>query len=475
MSEKKGLFKSSNLDYSVDRLKVNRLRSRRENPTDLEYKKMYLKHHKKALTLRAKEVWEKSDEEIYEILMCGAYALKKDMPRYLGLETEELNTKDLEDFLNIDVASIYKKSTKTFSKKTQGLKFLDGFTRRYYTNVLKQDSGGALEDDLKSVLDVCNISLHLAPAHTRMTTRRYFSTYTHASTKNRLQFASNFNPLITAYLFNTYGKKVAKANKRQEINLHSSSEGWLSRLLASYYVACKNPNYNVNYISIDPNIKVVKAFNELVAYLKNNRSVNNWNPKIINDGSEVKGAYLKDYRIDVSFTSPPYLDLEEYPDTLILKTKKGEYKVSALDEVFVKRDSIKMLVCGDKIRVGDKYRNGKMWELVYTISKTPQCATLYKTARKWDTFFCEPTFKHISTHISKGGYLIWNVVNFKKHPNIENSSTTIAKGLRYRLESTLKYPLIRKPGSSGVLDAKGGNVRLADIKKPYEPIFIFCR
>jgi len=449
-------------DFSRKKMDAFRKRVRREKPSDDDFKNAY-KNNRKYLKWRKRNILKLSDGEIYDILKAGAYALKKDMPKFLGHETDTYDTKDLEKFLSYNVYSL-KNSDNRFKKVRYGLKFLDSFTRKYYTNVLDH-TGGALHDDYISLFEVCGISLHLATNETVMGTRRYFSTYTHASTKNRLQFASNFNPLIAAYIFNQYGLKSADSRGSKTICLHSSSEGWLGRLLASYYVAVRNPDYKIVYRSIDPNIKVVKAFNKLVSYLNKNYPVKNWDTEILHQGSEEPWDYKEG--IDCSFTSPPYMDLEKYPDTYIFHLTNGKtYMVSELDKVPTDKGRIypKDITIGDTIK-----RKG----FVKRIGMTNQCSTLYTSKDAWNYKFALPTFKNIKKNMHEGGYLVWNVANIKKHSTMEEDSVTMAKDVGFKLEETLKYPLIRKPGASGVRTEKGENVRLADVKRNWEPIFVF--
>jgi hypothetical protein len=462
----KKLFDSKIPKFTKERMSNLRTKQRRLVPRDKEYKKAY-KKYKHYLKFRAEQIVCLPEEEIRLFLMCGAYALKKDMPKFLGHEERDIDYKDLDRFLNQDVSLIYKKKDKSFKKLKHGLKFLGTLTRKYYTNVLQEESGGAINDTYLALFEVCNISLHLAPLKTRMGTRRFYSTYTHASTKNRLQFASNFNPLISAYIFNNYGLKSAKERGVKEIHLHSSSEGWLGRLLASYYVAFKNPKYRVYYRSIDPNIKVVESFHKLIEILQEYKPLENWDAKIWNQGSEE--SYPENIKIDVSFTSPPYLDLEKYPDSVIVNCEKGTCTLSHLDRVEIlshKEIDVRDLKIGDVLpKIGR----------IKKLTLTKQCATLYKTARKWNQFFCKPTMTNIYQKQKHPSYLVWNVVNIRQHPTLEEDSVQIAEEIGYTLEDILRYPLVRKPASSGVKDDKGKNIRLADIKDNFEPIFVFTR
>jgi hypothetical protein len=365
--------------------------------------------------------------------MCGAYAFKKDLPKYMGIEEKELNYEDLDKFLSINIDSVYKKSKKEFRKLKYGIKFLDTFTRKYYTNVLNHH-GGALEDNLISIFEVCNISLHLATPETIMNTGRYFSTYTHGSTKNRFQFASNFNPLISAYLFFTYGVKSADERNSDIVNLHSSSEGWLGRLLASYYTARRNPKKIINYESIDPNIKVVEAFNNLCDILQQDKKyhLKNWFPKIILGGSEEATSYsIK--KIDCSFTSPPYLDLEKYPDTYSLEFENIE-TVKLLSELNIIELESKKVKTKD-LHIGDKIKG---LGVITKITKLPQCSTKYRKARTWNNNFAKPTMENIYNSSSNTSYFIWNVVNNSKHKTMVDDSVEIAREVGYDLIDTLK-------------------------------------
>lgn len=450
---------SETLKFTKLRMRSLVLKIREEEPDDSEFREAYEKYSKQ-LVLTASNIRTKTNDEIINILKAGAYALKKDMPKFTM--TTDLDTKDLDDFLNFDTKTIYKKSSKSFRKLRLGMKFVDGFTRKYYTNIKKDMK--ADEDSLINMFEVCCISLYLATPKTRMTTTRLFSTYTHASKGAARQFAQNFNMLISAYLFNTYGLKSMKRRCDNTLYLHSSSEGWLSRMVSSLHVAVRNPDIKVVYRSIDPNIQVVNAFYECRDYLLKYTKVKNWFADISNYGSEQLEAYEKVTTIDCSFTSPPYLDLEKYEDTAILKFNKGidDLRLSYRDEIEIAGNKGSKLV--SKLRVGDILADGRT---IKKINKTNQCATLYNTARKWDEMFLKPTVTNIYSKTEKKGYLILNVVNNTRHKSMEDSTVDLTKDVGYKIIDKLRLPLIRKPGKG-----KDG-VRLADSKNNYEPIFIF--
>lgn len=464
----KALFQTVKRDFNKDRLHKVRDMVRGNEISEDSFKKCYLKHKSK-LVMKAKDIRQLSDNEIKEIAMCGAYALQKDMPKFL--DRSELDILDLDKFLNFDLKTLYSPSTNEFRKLRTGLNFLDSFTRKYYTNVSRTD--GALGDSLEKMYEVYCISLHLATPETRMNTTRLFSSYTHAS-HNRLQFASNFNALISAYLYNEYGLKSAKARKDKTVYLHSSSEGWLSRMLSSLLVAVKNPDYKVVYRSIDPNIKVVQAFHECRDFLKKYTKVKNWDAEIYNAGSEQGESYINTVKIDCSFTSPPYLHLEKYPDTAVIHLLNGStVKISHLDNIFISKNGSDIEIPVPELSIGDTIIYSGKKQKVKNIGLTNQVATLYRTPRKFDEFFMRPTIQHIHSKNVPSGYLILNVVNFKDHKRFEENTVEIATETGYKLVETKRYPLIRKPASSGKKDANGNNIRLADVKNNYEPIFVF--
>ena len=458
---------SKNQAFTKDKMRSLVLAMRDREPEDVEFERMYNKY-KKHIMFRASDIRGKDSEYITNVLMAGAYALKKDMPKFVNQTT--LDNSDIDSFLNFNLQELYIPKEKSFRKLRNGMKFVDSFTRKYYTNV--KEGAKATEDSLINMFEVACISLHIAPPKTRMTTTRLFSTYTHASKGAAKQFAQNFNMLIATYLFSYYGLKSMKARGDTTLYLHSSSEGWLGRMVASFKVAINNPNIKVVYKSLDPNIAVVEAFEDCKKYLLKKYRIKNWDATIYNQGSEEDNICKLDSKetfIDCSFTSPPYLDLENYPDTEIISLSTGqELRISHLETILIENRG---LISAKDIRVGDTiakdYKGVKSKGVkVARLSKTNQCASMYKTPRRFDELFLRPTVKNIYDSNYKGGYLILNVVNNGKHKTMEKSTTDICREQGYTLKETLKLGLTRKPG-------KAGDIRLADAKKPYEPIFIF--
>lgn len=417
---------------------------------------------------RASDIRMKDDEYIVKVLMAGAYALKKDMPKFINVDT--LDLQDLDNFLNFNLKELYIPKDKSFRKLRHGMKFVDGFTRKYYTNV--KDGVMASEDSLINMFEVACISLHIATPKTRMTTTRLYSTYTHASKGAARQFAQNFNMLIATYLFSHYGLESMKARGDNTLYLHSSSEGWLGRMVASFKIAINNPNIKVVYKSLDPNIAVVEAFEACKNFLLKKYKIKNWEATIYNQGSEESNICKmgsKETFIDCSFTSPPYLDLENYPDTEIIQLNTGvELRISHLESIAVEGRG---LIAIKDIRMGyvlsSDYKGIKTkGARIVKLSRTNQCASMYKTPRRFDELFLRPTVENIYESNYKGGYLILNVVDNAKHKSMEKSTTDICVEQGYKLKETLRLMLTRKPG-------KAGESRLADVKKPYEPIFVF--
>lgn len=78
------------------------------------------------------------------------------------------------------------------------------------------------------------------------------------------------------------------------------SSGWGDRLIACLAT-------NTDYIGIDPNKLLLPRYNKMIKFFKHKCKIN-----LIQ--STIQDAKLPNKKVDLVFTSPPYFDMEEYPD-----------------------------------------------------------------------------------------------------------------------------------------------------------------
>lgn len=116
-----------------------------------------------------------------------------------------------------------------------------------------------------------------------------------------------------------------------------------------------------NYCGFDPNKKLFKNLKKYKAFLKENNIINNkQHCGLYNQGSEIYRPELKEL-FDVSFTSPPYFNLEKYSE--------------------------------DNCASTNNYNNYNLWVKEFVI----------------------PTVNNTCKYLKHGGYAMINIKNLNKH------------------------------------------------------------
>ena len=115
-----------------------------------------------------------------------------------------------------------------------------------------------------------------------------------------------------------------------------------------------------------------------------------------------------------------------------------------------------MLDCGKKVkrlRSGDDFTyNGHKYRLV-SKRNLGQSHSKASSNYGWNEVFFRPTVKNAKSNLADGGTMIWNVCDVRTHQTLEADVVS------------------RVPG--GILQADGTRKSLRELKKPFEPVFIF--
>ena len=109
---------------------------------------------------------------------------------------------------------------------------------------------------------------------------------------------ANFSPIAAKKIYEKYCPKYCAT-------ILDYSCGWGARMLG-----CLSSPYNYKYIGIEPNSKLNERLNEFSEWICSSLNRTN-NTKLYLEGSEVFHEELVD-TIDLSFSSPPYFNLEIY-------------------------------------------------------------------------------------------------------------------------------------------------------------------
>lgn len=120
---------------------------------------------------------------------------------------------------------------------------------------------------------------------------------------------ANFPPRTARMIYNRYKSNFSK----QQLNILDTSCGFGSRMSA----ALVDDN---NYFGIEPNFKLYQQLCNCSTFLLENQ-LTQGTSNLFCCGSESYIDMLKDVGIDISFTSPPYFDLEYYSDDNCASTK----------------------------------------------------------------------------------------------------------------------------------------------------------
>ena len=293
--------------------------------------KCYDKYRTK-LPIYYRQLVTMSRDELVEVLHASAIYLRENSSKFLN-NASEVNTDDLARFVstNINSAAV----GDNLIRNGNGLSFLNSFVKEALLNVTVAGKGSkTLYDLVQDTRYLYKVAYKCMSFKADITLSRLFSTMRVVDT----QTVSNIRPLAFAWLYNQYGIIQNPNPKKKQIWLRDPSQGWLGRLLSSYYVAYHNPDKEIHYVSTDPNLKVVEAFAEVTDFLKSfggMHKVKNWFPEIHNHGAEVPNACFSDtwdYKFDVSATFPPYFGTEKYSETYIFHLVNGEqFKASEID------------------------------------------------------------------------------------------------------------------------------------------------
>jgi len=476
------------------------------------FKKMYDKY-KKYIKTKYTILLHENNEDLSGIAMACAYNYYINKDYFIKSREDDYNIRDLTNFLGTNLNRVFHRKSKFLEQNKVGMVFLNSFVKTFITATeVAGREGKNLNRTANNWKQMYRSALKTMYLGEDMTAQNIFSTIRFSDGS---QIPSNFRPLSAAYIFDKYGVQPNKDKK--DIYLHCSSEGFLGRTLATFYIAYNNPDKNIHYYTIDPNIQVVKAFHKLVDWLRENiAEVPNWKPQIFNIGSEVDEAnFYKRFgkQFHCSFTSPPYFDLERYPETFILttaidfedKAKIRKFKINGKIQSLKYIQAVKLFKADNSIEILYKSDSGK-YEPFISIEKHSENDLIttsvekiekkvkdlklgevidnrrliildkigqshqYTSSGSWNENFLRPTVKNISESMVKG-YLILNVINIKSHPTLEEDTIKIAEANSYKHTDTLKLKLSRVPGI--VLLPDGSTMLLREYKQNWEPIFVF--
>jgi len=474
------------------------------------FKEAYNKY-KKYIKTKYTILLHEDNETLSGIAMACSYNYFINKDYFIKSRENDYDIRDLTNFLGTNLNRVYDRKTKMIEQNKVGMVFLNSFVKTFITSTeVDGREGKNLNRTAGNWKQMYRSALKTMYLGEDMTAQNVFSTIRFSDGS---QIPSNFRPLAAAYIFNRYGVQANKDKK--DIYLHCSSEGFLGRTLATYHLAYNNPNKNIHYYTIDPNLQVINAFHKLEKWLRDNiGDLPNWKPRIHNIGSEVEKAHFYNVygkHFHCSFTSPPYFDLEKYPETFILttaidfedKAKMRDFKVNGKIQSLKYIQAVKLFKADNDTEILYKGEN-KSYEPFITVEKHSEGDIIqtstqekkikelklgdvlgkrrlvvldkigqshqYTSSESWNENFLRPTVKNISESMIKG-YLILNVINIKSHLTLEEDTVRIAKDNSYKLYDTLKLKLSRVPGI--VLLPDGTTMLLREYKQNWEPIFVF--
>jgi tRNA1(Val) A37 N6-methylase TrmN6 len=138
----------------------------------------------------------------------------------------------------------------------------------------------------------------------------------------RKYISSQFKPSVAKYIYDVYGGE----------SVLDFSSGWGDRLLGFY------ANYNtVRYVGIDPNIEVIKKYNEQVKVYSQLDMYSQYgvNKETLFINSPAEDVILNE-KFDLIFTSPPYFDIERYTQEKNQSWKKYKNFDNWMDDFLLK-------------------------------------------------------------------------------------------------------------------------------------------
>lgn len=414
-----------------------------------------------------------TDTELIELLLAYQLYLYDDVKHRLGngAKKTELATNDLVSYLKNPVKNGMNGDKLT--RAQHGLDFAKDFVRDliYKTAVMGKYTDPARNLDLPKNYHraiVLNM-IYGSPKPTIAEVSRSLQI------TGSVQAVSNFRPMSSACLMHRYA--IAPNPNKKDIHILVPSEGFLGRLLSSYYIAYHNRDKQIHYHSIDPNEHLREPYERMVRYLKNyggfTSRLTNWHPHFHCHGSEVDRANLGKHlniEFDFTFTSPPYFSKELYLSAVDLYLCTDDTHIEAqqsFTETLQPTHGCRLHRLTDteyhslNYRVGDHITLDNTRYLIFKINKDTQSHSIGKNKETWNELFFRPTVINMRESLKQDGYMLWNVADVKQHPNLEADVVRICEEEGFILTETLQYELSRRPGP-GSKD-----------KRPYEPVFVF--
>lgn len=431
--------------------------------------------------IQVREIVRKEGIEKLRDIIHGAVVWFQTEQVYTKQELKTINTNDLFNFLNNE-KPVFDPATKELSRNNLGSDFLNYFIQDDMLDVVVATKANySVKDIIDNKQRVFNAVCKLLVFQPLLTLSRIFASM---KMTNGIQVVSNFRPMSAYYLY-SMGLESMRVRGDNTLYIKVPSEGWLGRLLAAHKIAYDNPDINVVYDSIDPNIAVCKRFEEVCNYLQNElpgiRKIHNIKARIHPIGSETESAIFSNvygYKYDVIGTSPPYFDTETYTEgsiiTLIDLTSDDEdtHRYANTETIeSVTRGSITI----DKLQVGEVIvKDNKQYQVSSKV-KSGQSRNKTSGPKAWNETFLRPTFENNFKDLHDTGILWWNIANVRNHPTFCADSEKIALETGFVLTDTYKYKLSRVPGGITITDAEGNKkkVNLRDLKDNFEPVYIY--
>ncbi|EJF06167.1 hypothetical protein ThvES_00017740 [Thiovulum sp. ES] len=470
MAKMKSLFTEdiSQIPQDIPKELLNEIRAeyKGDEYCDEQYKK-----YSHLFPLKYSKLKEASKEYLTDILHASVVFFYKERLKLMNNKTYT-DYRDLTRTLEVKSESVFDIDSKYLKRNNNGLGFLNSFIKEA---LLKVTFAGKSKKTLKELTDNYKHNFKIAcktlAFKTDLSLNHMFSTSKLVDT----QTVSNFRPTSAIYIFLEY---ALKQSDEKDIYILVPSEGWLGRLLASFYLAWNYRDRNIHYHTIDPNPEVNRVFHEVVSVLNkygNFFKVDNWFPLIHQHGSETEEARFRDtYNVqyDLIGTSPPYIlggkSTELYTRGWKISLNTGETITISENDTF-ELDTGKT-VKGSELLFGAFFKHNN--SIVQVISKedTGQ-ANKYKNTVQGADVFVRPTINNAYYNLKAGGYFWWNVADTRQAPTLEIDSVWSAFNAGFVLEDILFYELSRVPG--GALQKDGSRKSIRDIKPNHEPVFIF--
>ena len=255
------------------------------------------------------------------------------------------------------------------------------------------------------------------------------------------QPAVNFPALTAKWIYENYTKHI---DTDEPLHIYDSSSGWGGRIIGAmssrkkvHYVGTDpNPDNFIDELGISRYEYVAKFYNDncvddfsdsLTTFFDVEKQGNTY--ELFQDGSELihNNPNFKKYKgkLDISFTSPPYFNREQYSQDETQSFKAyGEYE-------------------------------------------------------DWRDNFLKPTLTTIYEYLKKDRYILWNIADIKIGENtyypLEQDSIDILKNLGCEYKGKLKMLMTRMvgldPSKSGIKNA----VEYEGKHYKFEPIFVFYK